>query len=332
MSDISKRERLEAAFAGECADRPPVALWRHWPGDDQNAADLARAQIAFQERYDWDFMKVTPASEYCTADWGVKSVYQGDMEGTRQYIHRRVSEPEDWAALPVLDPSQGALGRQLRCLELISERVGDAVPFIQTIFNPISMAGYLAGPERMWIHMRQHPDLLRQGLEIITETCIRFVRRALDTGAAGIYFAVQHAKYDVMSVKEYQTFGETYDRRVLEAVSDAWFNLAHLHGNDLMFDLLSAYPAQVINWHDRETPPTLGEAQPLVSGAVCGGLRQWDTMVRGTPEQIAEEARDAIEQTGGRGFVLGTGCVTPIVTPTRNLYAVRQAVEGTSKS
>ena len=41
MSNWSKRRRLEAAIAGETVDRLPVALWRHWPGDDQDAAALA---------------------------------------------------------------------------------------------------------------------------------------------------------------------------------------------------------------------------------------------------------------------------------------------------
>ena len=34
MTEMSKRDRLAAAIAGENVDRPPVALWRHFPGDD----------------------------------------------------------------------------------------------------------------------------------------------------------------------------------------------------------------------------------------------------------------------------------------------------------
>jgi uroporphyrinogen decarboxylase len=45
MSDWRKRERLEATVVGETADRLPVALWRHWPGDDQDAAALAAAHL-----------------------------------------------------------------------------------------------------------------------------------------------------------------------------------------------------------------------------------------------------------------------------------------------
>jgi uroporphyrinogen decarboxylase len=102
--------------------------------------------------------------------------------------------------------------------------------------------------------------------------------------------------------------------------------VAHVHGDAVMFDLVARYPAQVINWHDRETPPGLAEGQRQFSGAVCGGIRQWETMVRGTPGQVRAEARQAIEATGGRRFILGTGCVTPIVAPWANLRAARDAV------
>ncbi|RMF02047.1 MAG: hypothetical protein D6768_09200 [Chloroflexi bacterium] len=61
--------------------------------------------------------------------------------------------------------------------------------------------------------------------------------------------------------------------------------------------------------------------------ALCGGLRQGETMVRGTPETVAAEAQAAIQATGGRRLILGTGCVTPITAPTCNILAARKAVE-----
>ncbi|MBM3188282.1 MAG: uroporphyrinogen decarboxylase [Chloroflexi bacterium] len=327
MNAMSKSERLRAAFVGEEVDRPPVALWRHWPGDDRRAEDLARDHVHFQRRYDFDFIKVTPSSSYCVEDWGVLDVYLGSLEGTCEYRRHAVASPEDWEHLPVLDPGRGALHRQLRSLELIAAQVGDEVPFIQTVFNPLSMAKYLAGEERMLVHLRRYPEALRKGLETVTETSIRFVREVMRTGAAGLFFAVQHAQYGLLSEDEYKAFGRPYDLRVLEAAEGAWFNLLHLHGSQVMFDLLADYPVRVVNWHDRETPPTLAEGQKRFPGAVCGGLRQWETMVRGTPADVRAEALDAIAQTGGRRFILGTGCVTPIVAPLSNLDAARQAVE-----
>ncbi|MGD8473174.1 MAG: uroporphyrinogen decarboxylase, partial [Anaerolineae bacterium] len=65
METMSKRERLQATIQGESTDRTPVALWRHFPGDDQDPASLAASTVAFQNQYDFDFIKVTPASSYC---------------------------------------------------------------------------------------------------------------------------------------------------------------------------------------------------------------------------------------------------------------------------
>ncbi len=39
------------------------------------------------------------------------------------------------------------------------------------------------------------------------------------------------------------------------------------------------------------------------------------------------EAQAAIEATGGKRFILGTGCVAPTTTPHGNLMAARIAVE-----
>jgi uroporphyrinogen decarboxylase len=46
----------------------------------------------------------------------------------------------------------------------------------------------------------------------------------------------------------------------------------------------------------------------------------------GAPSDVITEARDAIEATQGERFILGTGCVTPIIAPHGNLRAARQSV------
>lgn len=325
MVDLVKRERLEAAIHGEKTDRIPVALWRHFPGDDRDPAELAASTIAFQRQYDFDFVKVTPASSFCVQDWGAEDRWLGNQEGTREYTHHPVRSADDWYSLQVLDPAQGALGAQLRCLELIGQGLGDAVPFIQTVFSPLAQAGNLVGKANLAAHLRENPVAVSAGLETITTTTVRFIEAARRRGIAGIFLAVQHASYELLSVQEYAAFGVPFDRRLLAAAEGLWLNVLHLHGNRVMFDLLADYPVQVVNWHDRETPPALAEGQARVRGAVLGGLRQWETMLRGTPDDVRREAADAIEQTGGRRFILGTGCVTPITAPWANVRAAREA-------
>jgi uroporphyrinogen decarboxylase len=101
--------------------------------------------------------------------------------------------------------------------------------------------------------------------------------------------------------------------------------MLHLHGKDVMFDLAVDYPVNIINWHDRETYPSLSLGMRRIAGAVCGGVSQ-DTLVFGTPDQVRSEALEAIQATGGQRVILGTGCVTPVTAPFGNILALRQAV------
>jgi uroporphyrinogen decarboxylase len=177
------------------------------------------------------------------------------------------------------------------------------------------------------VHLRRYPEAVLAGLKIISESTRLFIEAARQTGIAGIFFAVQHAQYGMLSVDEYKTFGRSYDLQVLEQARDLWLNLLHLHGEDVMFDQFLDYPVAVINWHDRDTSPSLSEAQARFPGVVCGGLSRERSMVLGTPEQVTAEAKDAIQATGGRRFILGTGCVLPIVAPRANILAARNSVE-----
>jgi uroporphyrinogen decarboxylase len=93
-----------------------------------------------------------------------------------------------------------------------------------------------------------------------------------------------------------------------------------------MFEQLTDYPVQIINWHDRRSTPTLKEARAQFSGTLAGGIDAMDTIGKGTPQQVAAEVHDAIAQTGGTRFIATAGCVIPIDAPEANVRAVRQAV------
>ena len=324
---MNHRQRLETVLSGDQPDRVPVALWRHFPVDDQNPDDLAEATIDFHRAFDFDLVKVTPASSFCTKDWGVQDEWRGATEGTRDYTVRAIHNPEDWTRLSLLDPEKGYLGRQLTCLRRITSELGPDVPVVQTIFSPLAQAKNLVGGGNLLVHLRQYPDLVKRGLMVIAETTRAFIQAASRTGIAGIFYAVQHAQYQLLTTTEYQSFGSAYDLLVLEPAQELWLNMLHLHGENVMFDLFVDYPVNILNWHDQDTPPDLAEGQKRFRGVVCGGLQRERTMVLGNPEGVKAEVQRAIQATGGRRFILGTGCVVPITAPRVNLLAARKAVE-----
>jgi len=320
------RERIQACLKGEKPDRTPIALWRHFPVDDQHPDVLAASTLNFQNTYDFDIVKVTPASSFAVRGWGVEDQWLGDSEGSRRYIKRVIKEPGDWEKLAVLDPTSEHLAGQLACLRLIRQGLSPETPLIQTIFNPLSQAKNLAGNDLLIEHLHKYPEAVMKGLEIISKTTIKFIEALHDTGVDGIFYAIQHAQGSLLSLDEYKNFGLASDQKVLEGTHDFWCNMLHLHGRDVYFSLLRLYNFQIINWHDRETFPSLGKALTLTKSALCGGLRQ-DTLVLEDQAQVKTEAADAIEQTKGQRFILGTGCVVPITASHGNLMAARRSVE-----
>jgi uroporphyrinogen decarboxylase len=323
--NMTHRELIEKCLNGDTTAVTPVAMWRHFPVDDQTPDDLARSVIGFQRSYDFDLVKVTPASSFCIKDWGVEDEWQGNPEGTRQYIRKVIFHPEDWLKLSILDPKKGYLGEQLKCLGLICQELGADVPVLQTIFSPLAQAKNLAGNEMLLVHLRQYPEAVLEGLKAITESTRRFIEAANKTGTAGYFYAVQHANYQLLCEEEYAMFGRTFDLEILGMTSDKWLNMLHLHGNHVMFNMFSNYPVQIINWHDRETYPSLQEGKELFAGVVCGGLQRTQTMELGTPEKVRAEAEEAIKSTGNQRFILGTGCVLQTTSPRANIIAAKQA-------
>lgn len=320
------KERIQACLNGEILDRTPVALWRHFPIDDQDPQLLGDAALHFQRTYDFDLVKVTPASSFCLKDWGVEDQWLGHTEGTREYTKRVITSPQDWETLPALDPTAPNLAGQLDCLRFLRAELGPDTPLLQTVFSPLAQAKNLAGSELLDEHLRQYPEAVMKGLATIAETTRRFVEACHDVGVDGIFYAIQHAQASLLTFEEYQVFGLPHDQNALAALQEFWCNLLHLHGHDIYFSLVNSLNFQIVNWHDRESFPSLSKAQELFDGAVCGGIRQ-DTLVYQDRSEVQKEAADALQQTGGKRFLLGTGCVVPVIASHGNIFAARKSVE-----
>jgi len=327
---MRKRERLEKALVGDSVDRIPVALWRHWPGDDQRAADLARSIIDFQHDYNWDFVRVMPSDNFQVIDYGIQDEWNGNIRGTRDITKTIVNRSLDWTELRSLSPDRGYLGQQVECMRLVCQSMeAENVPVVQTIYSPFTQATRLSGSEQVLRNMRTHADRLRTGLNIITESTLRFIEALWRIpNIAGVFFVTEFANYDTMSEAEYASFAMPYNMKILESLPERWwFNWIQVKGKSPMLRLFGDLPVQVINWDTREGHPDLSRSKSLFAQASGGGLSDWKDLHQGTPTTIQDAIRQAIQQTESRRFILagsGSGFVT---MPTSNIRAVRRQIE-----
>ena len=328
MRAMTKRERVLATLSRAAVDRPPVAFWRHAPEVDHTAEGLAEAMLAFHRRWDLDLIKVMSSGVYCVEDWGCRVAYLGSPYGAKQCTEHAVKTRANWARIRPLDPGAGALGRELEAVSRIRKGRGDDAPILHTVFSPLTIARKLSG-DRVREDLRADEAAVRPALEAITETLVRYVRASLEAGADGLFFATQTSTPEFITSEENGRWGAPYAGRVLEAARSASsFTMLHIHGRDIYFEQLAALAVDAVNWHDRLTPPSLGEGKRRVNRVVVGGLAEGTTLRTGTPAAVAAEVHDALQQTGGTGVILGPGCVLPLDVPDANLQAVLDAARG----
>jgi uroporphyrinogen decarboxylase len=330
---MTRIERVKAALAGSEVDRPPYGFWTHLPGIDLDPERLASESAAFARRYDMDFLKSMPNGLYCVEDWGCVCDY-GDIErgGVARVVKAAVNSQSDWYGLGKLDVSRGAYGRELGHLTRLVESVGPDIPVLATAFSPLTIAAKLSnGLSRE--HLQQDPRAVRHGLEIITEVTSAFVRAALDSGCAGVFFAMQEATRSAFSEADYRLFGEPHDRLVLleAATAGGWFNLVHMHGEDILFDVVKDYDVAALNWHIGETPPTIAEYRDGGgTKPVVGGLQRGHITRRDRPG-IENDIASATAETRGRGLLIAPACVIRHPVDDATLLWTAERIKGLAK-
>lgn len=319
---MNKRERVYAALEGQPVDRVPLSLWRHFHKQDQTPAGLASATLAFYKRYNFDLIKLTPSGFYAIEDWGAQVNLSKDDDQPPTLKKPVIKKPEDWRNLTTLSTTVGSYGQVLEAIKLVTGQLDkEDAPVLMTVFSPLTLAYKLAG-DVLLTHLQDNPTDVHIGLATIAETTSRFADMALEAGADGIFFASQLSRADMLTEEMCQTFVVRYDLIALERVKSQPVPLVlHLHGANAHFATVNQYPAHAVSWHNHEAGPSIPEALAMTDKTLFTGL-DVATLEQGNPAEVATQAREVIEQTGGNRLILAPACVIPTKTPPENLQAI----------
>jgi uroporphyrinogen decarboxylase len=312
---MKQKERIQRLLKGERVTPPLRALWKHFPIVDRIPRRFIDRTIAFQERFQWDFIKLNFNGLYSVEDWcpGVRwPSHELEVGVVEDFA---IKQPKDWLVLEPLHPKHGALGRERYVTEAVLRRYQGTVPIIATIFSPLTTAIKMCG-DPIFTHMKETPKELHRGLEVITQTTVAFVEELKKLGVDGFFFATQLADSERLTLPLYREFGTAYDLAVTEtALRGTWFNVFHLHGMQPMFQLVSQYSFQAVNYHDRRCGIPLKKAREFTEAVLIGGLDEYGAIQKDQEEAVKRELRDALEQLPDAKLILGPGCVVPVGIP-----------------
>jgi len=331
-ADMTHRQRIEAALKGDPTDRAPFGFWWHFANRDRSPRRLAELAVGLQQRLDLDFIKFSPYGLYSVVDWGVTlEIFAGDKKAPVQESYP-IQSPDDWLRL---EPHSGEDGEYLVLLEaqrIALEMLDGKVPFTQTIFSPLTSAAKMVGRDALVTHIRQYPDALHEGLKVITETTRRFVTQVAARGADGLFFASQAVDPNYLKPDEHEMFAKRYDLQVLDATGGkTWFDIFHLHGQEISFEQVLDYPVHAFNYHDRDYGPSLADMRKRTPKCLLGGISPGGAVATGTPDEVAHEVEDAWKQLDGRGLIITPGEVVNPSSKPENVDRLRVAIEATRR-
>lgn len=327
---LNHTERLQALAEGVKPDRPPVSMWRHFYGDENDSDRFVDVMVGWQKRFDWDFLKINPKASYHYEPWGVTMRYSPDgiIKPARELFPVRT--PGDWTKIGPLGARHPEFAAQLYAISRIRRALPRPFRIVMTVFNPISVAGDLVPNDAMLVsHLRDNPTAVVPALEAIAETFIDLVAEMRNAGADGIFFATtQWASANLLTADEVRRYGVAFDRPIWEATGADAFNVLHVCDSKNYLSLYADFNAALTNWDASEpTNLNLTEGHELLRSPVLGGIGHKGDLNDTNSDRVVEMARRVIEEHKNIPFALGPGCAVPVTVPMESIAAVRQSVE-----
>lgn len=137
---LSKKERVLAVLDREEVDRPPISAWRHFTESEHDGVDpFVDAMLKWQEKWDFDYMKLQPRASYYEEAFGGEFDYTKYSGVLPTCVKAPIMKEEDFASLMEVPGNNPIFQEQAEAIRKIHEKVGDEIPIFQTIMCPTSV-------------------------------------------------------------------------------------------------------------------------------------------------------------------------------------------------
>jgi len=313
MPSMTSSERVARVLAGDLPDRVPVLMQNF-----QNTAYLAGMTLA----------------EFCRSGARMAEACGCQVEYP-EHEPPRVVRPalrslEDVGRLRPVEPTRdGTLPELLDATRRVRAGVaGRTCIKAEADQGPFDLAALRLGLELFLVALLQ-PER-HVGVRRLLEYCLEQVRRfALAQAAASADFAAigdTTAGPDVCSPRVYWQFAYPYEVWLASDLAARGVPLVlHICGNTtaIMADMAATSASMIGFDYKADMVRCRAAAEKSV---LIGNVDPSAVMALGTPEQVLQASRQAIELVGKAGrFILSPGCTLPATTPPENVEAMMEA-------
>ena len=221
-------------------------------------------------------------------------------------------------------------------IDLLREGVGDELSIHGELFSPFTQLMELFGYTNALMHLMTDADTCRAILARYAEGAADLAVRQARRGVDAILISSAFAGSGFISREWYTEFVQPYEKCVVDALKAERADLpVYVHTCGSIGDRLELMIESGLNGVDTLDPPPLGDvvladAVERLKGRafIKGNIDPVNTMLRGTVEQVRDDARARIETAGPHGgYILSTACSVSPHTPPENLAALAEVAE-----
>lgn len=300
---MNKRERVIAALENRETDFVPVGFWYHFPEEKQHGKACIDAHIDFYRKTNQDFIKIM-----CDGYFG----YPNDVLVNMKNV-------SDLYNMKPLGKNHPFIREQVERAKAIKAEVGDECCIFYNVFCPLSYFRLQIDWDKMMECIKEDKEAVKYACGVIAKDAVALVDALInEAGCDGIYYCVQNAELFRFTAEEYKEIVEPYDLKVLDfANSVSKYNILHCcgwSGDKNRVEVWKNYKAAAVNWAIYVEGMDLNEGRTFFNtNCVLGGFdnRPDGILYSGTDEQIADETKRIISETGKCGTILGADCTLP---------------------
>jgi uroporphyrinogen decarboxylase len=230
----------------------------------------------------------------------------------------------DWAHAPRCDET--FFEPTFRVAEGLVKAAKDEALVIMTVYSPFMWASQLAGAEALAEHLRDNPDAVSKGLEIMTENVLALLRGCRRVGVDGFYVSTQGGEaFRFPGTDLFQKYIKPTDLAVWNEIQSCIFNVLHICDYAGSYDDLTPfldYPGHVVNCSLKVGEQTIGPRNlaEMFGRPFMGGLERKGVIATGSLDDI-RQAADVVLAEAPERFILAADCTVPSDTPWEHLKA-----------
>jgi hypothetical protein len=218
-------------------------------------------------------------------------------------------------------------------LRRLAARVGEDVSLHGEVFSPFSQMLELLDCTNGLLALLDDAPKFKACLDALCEGTIDLGVRQIEAGAQAILVSSAFAGAGFLSRNHYEEFVLPHERRVVAGIRARHDVPVYTHTCGAIGDRLDLMQATGTCGIDTLDPPPLGtveiaEAKRQLGGRLFlkGNVDPVATLLRGTPQQVREAARQRIALAGpGGGYILSSACSVPPHAPPENVVALAEA-------